>query len=157
MGGIVLVGAVTSLNATYFELETKEVLDLLCSNDLESRLAGIRRFVDDCFSVRMDPPARDQTIAFNAMVPSEVHQAIRTLTLVGTDGVWSRLQIPCLVVHGAKDRLVRVEMSKHAAWNIPRAELKIYEAASHGLMVDAAAELNADLLRFLAKSNSSKH
>ncbi|HVT27822.1 MAG TPA: hypothetical protein VHE81_07380, partial [Lacipirellulaceae bacterium] len=51
VGGIVLVGAVTSLNATYFELETKEVLDLLCSNDLESRLAGIRRFVDDCFSV----------------------------------------------------------------------------------------------------------
>src|SRR5581483_8443253 len=50
--GIVLAGAVTSFNADYFEPETGQVLDLLCSNDLASRLTGIRRFVSDCFASR---------------------------------------------------------------------------------------------------------
>jgi pimeloyl-ACP methyl ester carboxylesterase len=156
LGGIVLAGAVTSFKPDYFEPETGEVLDLLCSKELVSRLRGIRRFVDDCFAAPMAPALRDRTIAYNAMVPGEVHEATRALTLDGTEGVWAGLQAPCLVVHGAKDRLVRVAMSKHSAWEIPRSELKVYEEASHGPMVDTAADFNADLLSFLAKTSGSQ-
>jgi len=82
------------------------------------------------------------------MVPSRVHAAIQRLTLDDSEAVLRSIQVPVLVIHGAKDQLVRVAMSKRTAALAPQSDLILYPDAGHGPMIDAPAELNRDLAVF---------
>ena len=60
--------------------------------------------------------------------------------------------IPTLVVHGAADATVPIEVSgRKAAEMISGAEFKEYEGAPHGLTATHADKLTADLLAFLKR------
>ena len=60
--------------------------------------------------------------------------------------------IPTLVVHGAADATVPVELSgRKAAEMISGAEFKEYDGAPHGLTATHADKLSADLLAFLKR------
>jgi non-heme chloroperoxidase len=57
---------------------------------------------------------------------------------------------PTLVIHGDDDQVVPIDGSARAvARLLPKAKLKIYEGAPHGLTFTHRARLNADLLDFL--------
>jgi peroxiredoxin len=61
-----------------------------------------------------------------------------------------KFDVPTLIVHGAADRIVPMEVSaKNAEKLISGAELKIIEGAPHGLMVTHSEEFNSILLDFL--------
>ncbi len=58
--------------------------------------------------------------------------------------------VPTLIVHGDSDVMVPFEASaRRLAGEIPHAELKVYENASHGPFVSHKERLNRDLLTFL--------
>lgn len=62
-----------------------------------------------------------------------------------------RFDIPTLIVHGEDDQIVPVSASaKEMAKLIPRAELKIYSGAGHGLAQTHQDQFNQDLLSFVA-------
>ena len=58
--------------------------------------------------------------------------------------------VPTLIIHGDDDQIVPIDASAYASAGLmPRATLKIYKGAPHGLAVTHRDELNADLLSFL--------
>ena len=66
-----------------------------------------------------------------------------------TDDV-RKLNVPTLFIHGDDDQIVPIGASAHAAVKIaPRARLKVYPGAPHGLCSTHKDQVNADLLEFL--------
>jgi non-heme chloroperoxidase len=61
-----------------------------------------------------------------------------------------RLTVPALFIHGDDDQIVPIGASAYAAARIaPRAHLKVYPGAPHGLCSTHKDRVNADLLEFL--------
>jgi len=61
-----------------------------------------------------------------------------------------KMTIPTLFVHGDDDQIVPIANSAHLAVKIaPKATLKVYAGASHGLASTHKDQLNADLLAFI--------
>ena len=60
-----------------------------------------------------------------------------------------KLNAPTLIIHGDDDQIVPIGASAQAAVNLaPRAQLKVYPGAPHGLCTTHKDQLNADLLEF---------
>jgi pimeloyl-ACP methyl ester carboxylesterase len=62
-----------------------------------------------------------------------------------------RIGAPTLVVHGAEDRLVPPSNGRALAEAIPGARLRILEGAGHLVFIERAAEVNREVLAFLAE------
>ena len=61
-----------------------------------------------------------------------------------------RMTVPTLIIHGDDDQIVPIGASAHAAVKIaPKAQLKVYPGASHGMCSTHKDQVNADLLAFL--------
>jgi non-heme chloroperoxidase len=61
-----------------------------------------------------------------------------------------KLDAPTLLIHGDDDQIVPIGASAHAAVKIaPKAQLKVYPGAPHGLCSTHKDRVNADLLAFL--------
>jgi non-heme chloroperoxidase len=61
-----------------------------------------------------------------------------------------KLTVPTLFIHGDEDQIVPIGASAHAAVKIaPKAHLKVYPGAPHGLCSTHKDQVNADLLEFL--------
>jgi len=67
-----------------------------------------------------------------------------------------RFDIPTLVIHGADDQIVPVDLTaRRTAALIPGAVLRIYPGGAHGLADTSRDQLNADLLAFARGDLSS--
>ncbi|HEX3476564.1 MAG TPA: alpha/beta hydrolase [Kofleriaceae bacterium] len=63
-----------------------------------------------------------------------------------------RIDVPALIIHGDDDQIVPIEASARAtARLIPRATLKVYPGAPHGLTATHQARLDSDLLEFIRR------
>jgi non-heme chloroperoxidase len=61
-----------------------------------------------------------------------------------------KLNVPTLIIHGDDDQIVPIGASAQAAVKIaPKAQLKVYPGAPHGLCSTHKDQVNADLLAFL--------
>ncbi len=61
-----------------------------------------------------------------------------------------KLTVPTLFIHGDDDQIVPIGAASQAAVKIaPKANLRVYPGAPHGLPSTHKAQLNADLLQFL--------
>ena len=61
-----------------------------------------------------------------------------------------KLAIPTLLIHGDDDQIVPIGASAQAGIKIaPRASLKVYPGAPHGLCSTHKDRINADLIEFL--------
>jgi non-heme chloroperoxidase len=60
------------------------------------------------------------------------------------------MTVPTLFIHGDDDQIVPIGASAQAATKIaPKAQLKVYAGAPHGLCTTHKDRVNADLLAFL--------
>jgi non-heme chloroperoxidase len=61
-----------------------------------------------------------------------------------------QIDVPVLLIHGDDDQMVPIDLSsRRAAKLIPRATLKVYPGASHGVTFTHKDQINADLLAFV--------
>jgi len=61
-----------------------------------------------------------------------------------------KLTVPTLIIHSDDDQIVPIGASAYAAVKIaPKAQLKVYSGAPHGLCSTHKDQINADLLAFL--------
>jgi non-heme chloroperoxidase len=61
-----------------------------------------------------------------------------------------KFSVPTLFIHGDDDQIVPIGASAHAAVKIvPKAQIKVYPGASHGLCTTHKDQVNADLVSFL--------
>jgi pimeloyl-ACP methyl ester carboxylesterase len=64
-----------------------------------------------------------------------------------------RIETPCLVIHGDRDRSVPVEIGgAPSAALLPNAILLVYEGAPHGLMFTHMDRLHTDMLQFIRQT-----
>ena len=60
------------------------------------------------------------------------------------------MTVPTLLIHGDDDQIVPIGAASQAAVKIaPKAQLKVYPGAPHGLTSTHKDQVNADLLAFL--------
>ena len=59
-----------------------------------------------------------------------------------------KIDVPTLVLHGDDDQIVPIAASALSTKIVPRAELKVYPGASHGMCTTEKDKVNADLLAF---------
>ena len=66
-------------------------------------------------------------------------------------GEVGRIGSPTLVIHGSQDRYVPPSNARALAGSIPNARLRIVEGAGHLVFIERAAEVNREVVEFLAE------
>lgn len=61
------------------------------------------------------------------------------------------VDVPTLVVHGARDVVVAPAMARHITELVPGARLDLYEDAGHAPFLEAPERFNATLAAFAAE------
>lgn len=78
------------------------------------------------------------------------YECIRAFSATDFRADLDTFDVPTLVIHGDDDQVVPFEVGgKRSAERIPKAELKVYEGAPHGITDTHKDRLNRDLLEFL--------
>jgi non-heme chloroperoxidase len=131
---------------------------------LEEMISGLRRdrprwaaalaspwFGADLPGVSVSPELLDWAVRM--FLRASPRAAIETIRAVYTTDLRPDARsttVPTLIVHGDSDVMVPFELSaRRLAGEIPRAELTVYENASHGPFISHKDRLNDDLLSFL--------
>jgi pimeloyl-ACP methyl ester carboxylesterase len=153
LGGLVFVGAVTKAGTDQANaFLTEEVLAIfgdVLSADVRTSLTASRtltRMFAELYENR--PPQWEIAFGSAMMVPPQVRLAMFSRVLENDD-VLARIKVPTLVVHGARDRIVRVSAAQHTAANVAGAKLLLYSRAGHAPHVDEPARFNRDLADFI--------
>ncbi|MEJ1961301.1 MAG: alpha/beta hydrolase [Gammaproteobacteria bacterium] len=148
IGRLVFVGAVTDFSSQYFEPATGEILSGLEAADLSKRTQATRAFVDASVARPLPQSLREDMLVWGGMVPSRVHAAIRQLQLVDADESLRKLKRPTLVIHGARDKLVKPAMGQHTHALIAGSRYVTFSESGHGPMFDEPDKFNATLAGF---------
>lgn len=144
LAGVVFVDAVTR-----FDPALLGPMPPVTSEDLPTRLGAMRQFLRDCFAVPPPPAEFETMLAYNAMVPVQVHAAVRHMPLEGADESLRALSVPTLVIQGAEDRLLKTAMSSRTASLVRGARLSTYEGVGHAPFYEASERFNAELAGFV--------
>ncbi|MBV8193449.1 MAG: alpha/beta hydrolase [Alphaproteobacteria bacterium] len=81
--------------------------------------------------------------------PKATIDCLRAISRSDLQADLGAINVPTLIVHGAKDQVNPVELTaKMTAGLIPRCELKMYEDAPHGLVISHREQLTREILAF---------
>ncbi|MDP6345236.1 MAG: alpha/beta hydrolase [Alphaproteobacteria bacterium] len=119
----------------------------LLAEDLPRRIQAVRDFLAACTEDPVDRDCFETWLAFNMLVPPRVCQAMLGRQL-DFDDVLAALDIPALVSHGDRDRLVLPAMAEHSLSLLPRGRASIYPGIGHAPFHEAADRFNAELAAF---------
>jgi non-heme chloroperoxidase len=79
-----------------------------------------------------------------------VYNCVKQFSEVDFTEDLKKFDVPTLIVHGDDDQIVPIGASAHLSSKLaPKATLKVYTGAPHGLPMTHEEQLNADLLAFI--------
>ncbi|MFG1301739.1 alpha/beta hydrolase [Xanthobacter sp. V3C-3] len=149
IGGIVFVDAATA-NERRFYGSCNRLMRQMCSPDLRENVRATRAFLGQCFAAPLPQPLFDLLFGVNMVVPVEVRAALFDRSS-DYEAVLRAVDVPTLVVHGARDVVVAPAMARHIAELVPGARLDLYEDAGHAPFLEAPERFNATLAAFAAE------
>ena len=82
--------------------------------------------------------------------PASYYEQAKAGSRFDASGRVGRISSPTLVIHGAEDRYVLPSNARALAEAVPGARLRVLEGAGHLVFVERAAEVNREVLAFLA-------
>lgn len=150
IGGIVLVGAVTKLGSDEAtSVLTPEFLSLVpdfFATGVEESLRGLGSLVRLCFQELL---AEDRylMLGYNLSVPPYVRQAMLSRSF-DNDDLLPRVRKPVLIVHSARDAVVKPGVVDQHKAGLPHARIHMMANAEHGVFWDDAATFNRHLRAF---------
>lgn len=147
VAGVNLVAAVTKLAPDLLTPKSLSFASKLTSSDLAVRATAIEEFLAACFFVRPSDAVFRRMLIFNSIVPREVQEGVVKISSEGLDAVFAKIP-RVLVTHGARDALIRFEMSKRISSFNPRARLSIYPNAGHAPFYERSERFSAELAAF---------
>ena len=153
IGGVVLVGAIDRLGESVLPFLGPEFLACvpgLFATDAAESMAALQTFVGLCREDRPDPEDFYCVLGYNAAVPPAVRQALLDRT-VDHDDVYAGLDLPVLVVHGLRDRVVTAASGEHLAAITPNATASYYAGVGHAPFREAPERFNEELRAFAEK------
>ena len=83
-------------------------------------------------------------------LPASYHAQAKAGSRFDASGGVGRIASPTLVIHGAEDRYVPPSNARALAEAVPGARLLVLEGAGHLVFVERAAEVNREVIAFLA-------
>ncbi|MCB9993502.1 MAG: alpha/beta hydrolase [Hyphomicrobiaceae bacterium] len=128
-----------------------KVLESISMQDLGSRIDVAAQFLRNCFERQPDPAEFEFMLAYNMLCPFEIRQQIGgwwTEPSISSDAL-RRVEVPTLVVHGARDILVLPDAAKATADLVPGSHLSIYDDCGHSVFFEAASDFNVELADFV--------
>jgi pimeloyl-ACP methyl ester carboxylesterase len=152
VSGINLVAAVLSPNPDHFGTDIAH-LARARDEDLVTSIAGTKAFLRACFAEQPPPDEFETMLAYNAMVPVKVRQALRR---DGSDAaevqrVLKSLHVPVLITHGERDLLPKADLARWLATLIPGCALSIYEGVGHSPFFEDPQRFNRELAAFVRR------
>jgi pimeloyl-ACP methyl ester carboxylesterase len=124
--------ALRGLSRHSAERRTRAIIEL-CFADPDL-VSGIR------FDEAVEEMRKRRSVAwYDDALTLSLRGLVRAYLQPGSDGLWrqtARLRLPVLIVHGSKDRLVPVAVSRRAARAIPGARLVVLEEAGHVAQIE---------------------
>jgi pimeloyl-ACP methyl ester carboxylesterase len=154
LGGISLVAAISRLGETVVPFLGPDYLACLpglFATEATESMAAVQTFVRLCRADEPSPEDFYRAVGYNAVVPPAVRQALVNRT-VDHDDVYAGLDLPVLITHGTRDRIVRPAMSGHLAGIIPNATTSYYEGVGHATFLEEPKRFNDELRAFAAKA-----
>ena len=124
-----------------------EVLPKVTIDDLGENIAGMRRFLEVCFTMQLSREDWETAIGWNVVVPPHVRNALlgRPIDTVAALGTLSR---PLLVSHGRADAVTLPAMAELILTSAPTARASWYDDVGHGPFIEAPTRFNAELAAF---------
>jgi len=124
-----------------------DVLPLVTSEDLGENIAGLRRFLQACFTAPLSREDWETALAFNAVVPPQVRAALLGKP-IDTTATLAGLRRPLLVSHGRADAVTLPAMADLILSCCPTARASWYDGIGHGPFIEAPARFNSELADF---------
>ncbi|MGA1831275.1 alpha/beta fold hydrolase [Rhizobium wenxiniae] len=152
LAGLVLADAVTKLSPGLLTPLSANFARATASPDLAERVAATSDFLLACFEQPPSGADLQQMMVVNGMTPEAVAQGLSTPTPSDFDGDFTAFEQPLLLVHGAKDRLVRQAMSERMKGLKPSAQVSIFPDAGHSPFWEDAPRFNRELAVFAGKA-----
>jgi pimeloyl-ACP methyl ester carboxylesterase len=145
--------------ATPFVMKTADNPNGIPSEALEMVRAAIQqdfpKWLQDgkkpFFVADTSPGLQDWILQLMLTTPLRVAiECNRIMTSTDFRAELPRISVPTLIVHGDNDASAPIDLTgRPTAALIPKAQLKVYEGAPHGLFLTHKDRLNADLLDFI--------
>jgi non-heme chloroperoxidase len=153
IAAINLVASVLSPNPDHFGAGIAHLVRAR-DDDLATSIAGARGFLRACFAVEPPQDEFEIMLAYNALVPVKVRQALRR---DGSDAaevqrVLKSVNVPVLITHGERDQLPKADLARWLAAIIPASTLSIYDGIGHSPFFEDAQRFNRELAAFVRKA-----
>jgi pimeloyl-ACP methyl ester carboxylesterase len=149
LGAMNWVCAVSSSNPAGFGRGGRFIGQMV-SPDPATAIRGTVSFLRECFEIQPTTGDFETMLAFNMMVPRHAR-----ISLGGRQASYEAplraLDIPVLVTHGQRDKLITLAMAQQTAGWAPGARLSVFEEIGHAPFWEDAPRFNRELAE-LARS-----
>lgn len=156
ISGLTLVDAVTKLgSAEAVSVLTSEFLNLIpgfFATDAEESTRALRSLLRMCLTQEPTEEELYLMLGYNASVPPYVRQALFSRSL-DNDDLLPQLRTPVLIVHGARDAIVKPIAADQHKKGMPHAEVAIMPNAGHAPFFSDAGAFNDHLRSFCERLN----
>jgi non-heme chloroperoxidase len=126
-----------------------EVYRDMTSPDLKTHLDAERAFLSLCFHTQPDKLTFERLLANAAMASWDMQSAVQSMTVSASEGL-SRVQVPVLLIYGARDALVKAKPAIARATELdPRIQSKLYANAGHAPFIEEPDRFDRDLSAFV--------
>jgi pimeloyl-ACP methyl ester carboxylesterase len=155
LAGIVLVGAITEIGrgraGGRVGPAMRAAMPAALSDEPQVAVPALVTF-GEAMTSRPLPGAYAQALLGSSLsVPPSVRGALFRRD-VGSEDVLAAIDVPALVIHGRKDKIVDPSAGEYAAGKIPGVRARWLEGVGHLPFAEAPAEFNAELRSFAESS-----
>ena len=154
IAGLAYVGAITVAGtpktADVYLPEFREMAAGISDPDCYVAIDRVLTFLEMCFEIQPDAETLNRIVAYNMLVPASVRGILRGRT-IDAEEILKTIDVPTLVIHGEKDRVVLATSGRYIARHVPGADLRIYEGIGHCPFHEAADRFNSDLGEFVER------
>jgi pimeloyl-ACP methyl ester carboxylesterase len=151
LAGLVFCGAVTKVGSdqagALLGPKLLKHLPAVFSTDAAVASDTMGQFVRDCHAEPMADRDYFEALGYNLTATPAVRLGLFSRT-VDNDGILAAVQVPTLVLHGAKDEIILPAASQHIVDKVPGARLSMIDGAAHCPFAESAGVFNAEVSRF---------
>ncbi|WP_169742816.1 alpha/beta fold hydrolase [Muricoccus aerilatus] len=122
---------------------------------IDGFVEGTARFLRSCFATQPDPTDFQTMLAFNMLAPLYVRAGLAGRPANYAE-VLRALNLPVLVSHGEKDRILTTAMARFTAATVPGGSISLYAESGHSPFWEEPARFNRELAGFVRQAQAGR-
>lgn len=122
------------------------------SPDLEVSVDAMRKFIEQCFAVKLSRTEYERVLCWNMTARPDVRASLAARDVDGRDAL-AALHVPALITHGRADITVLPAMAEFILEHCATATASWYDGVAHGPFIEDAERFNRELANFVQSVN----